>query len=98
MLNGYAEYKVENDNRNKFRIEAVKNKISTWLNGKPVVNLDDDMTPIGFIGLQDYDPMPPWWLYPILTVSVLIVEDFNAIILYHKTVINSNKYHLFLGR
>ncbi len=42
----------KNGEWNKFRIEAVGNKIRTWLNGKPVVNLVDDMTPEGFIALQ----------------------------------------------
>jgi hypothetical protein len=42
----------KNGEWNKFRVEAVGNKIRTWLNGKPVVNLVDDMTPVGFIGLQ----------------------------------------------
>ncbi len=42
----------KNGEWNKFRVEAVGNKIRTWLNGKPVVNLVDDMTPEGFIGLQ----------------------------------------------
>jgi len=42
----------KNGEWNKFRVEAVGNKIRTWLNGKPVANLVDDMTPEGFIALQ----------------------------------------------
>lgn len=37
---------------NKIRIEAIGNFIRTWLNGVPVANVLDDMTPSGFIGLQ----------------------------------------------
>ena len=37
---------------NKYRVEAIGNSIRTWLNGVPVANLVDDMTPSGFIALQ----------------------------------------------
>jgi len=37
---------------NKFRVEAIGNSIRTWVNGIPCVDLIDDMTPKGFIGLQ----------------------------------------------
>ena len=42
----------KNGEWNSFRIEAIGNSIRTWLNGKPVSNLTDDMTAEGFIGLQ----------------------------------------------
>ncbi len=47
-----AKKLYKNGEWNKFRVEAVGNKIRTWLNGKPVANLVDDMTPVGFIALQ----------------------------------------------
>lgn len=37
---------------NLYRIECVGNDIRTFLNGKPVAHLIDDMTPKGFISLQ----------------------------------------------
>ena len=37
---------------NKVRIECVGTSIRTWLNGKPVSHLIDDLTPSGFIALQ----------------------------------------------
>jgi hypothetical protein len=37
---------------NLYRIECVGNDIRTFLNGKPVAHLIDDMTPKGFIALQ----------------------------------------------
>jgi len=42
----------KNGKWNKFRIEAIGNSIRTWVNGVPCVDLIDDMTPKGFIGLQ----------------------------------------------
>ena len=37
---------------NQFRIEAIGDHITTWLNGIPVANLWDNMTSRGFIALQ----------------------------------------------
>lgn len=37
---------------NKFRIVADGDSIKTWLNGVPAADLQDDMTPQGFIALQ----------------------------------------------
>jgi len=37
---------------NKCRIECIGNSIRTFLNGKPVASLVDDLTPAGFIALQ----------------------------------------------
>ena len=37
---------------NKYRVEAIGNSIRTWLNGIPVADVIDDMTPSGFIALQ----------------------------------------------
>jgi hypothetical protein len=42
----------KNGQWNKFRVEAIGNSIRTWVNGVPCVDLIDDMTPKGFIGLQ----------------------------------------------
>ena len=42
----------KNGEWNTFRVEAIGNNIRTWLNGKPVSNLVDDLTAEGFIGLQ----------------------------------------------
>ena len=40
------------DQWNKYRIEAIGNRIRTWINGVPVADLTDDMTAKGFIALQ----------------------------------------------
>jgi len=37
---------------NTFRVEAIGTSIRTWLNGVPVANVVDNLTPKGFIGLQ----------------------------------------------
>ncbi len=37
---------------NKYHIEAIGNSIRTWINGVPASNLEDSMTPSGFIALQ----------------------------------------------
>jgi hypothetical protein len=37
---------------NKFRVEAIGNRIRVWLNGKQTVDLIDDLTAEGFIALQ----------------------------------------------
>lgn len=37
---------------NKVRVEARGNSLKTWINGVPAADLEDDMTPSGFIGLQ----------------------------------------------
>jgi hypothetical protein len=37
---------------NTFRVEAIGTSIRTWVNGVPVANIIDDLTPKGFIGLQ----------------------------------------------
>lgn len=40
---------------NSFRVEAIGNRIRTWVNGVPAANLVDDMTSRGFIALQVHD-------------------------------------------
>ncbi len=50
--NPEAKKLYKNGEWNKFRVEAVGDKIHTWLNGKPVARLVDDMTLSGFIALQ----------------------------------------------
>lgn len=37
---------------NHFRVEAIGNRIRTWVNGIPAANVLDEMTARGFIGLQ----------------------------------------------
>ncbi len=44
-----------------------------------------------------YDAMP-WWLYVVITVSVLIIGASSIIIQYYKTVVQSNRYHLFSSK
>jgi hypothetical protein len=52
---------------NHFRIECRGDSIKTWINGMPAVDLKDDMTAKGFIGLQVHgvgqrqDPMEVRW-------------------------------------
>jgi hypothetical protein len=40
------------DDWNKFRIECRGDSIKTWLNGVPAADMQDSVTPSGFIGLQ----------------------------------------------
>ena len=37
---------------NRFRVEAIGTSIRSWVNGVPVANVVDDLTPKGFIALQ----------------------------------------------
>lgn len=37
---------------NKYRVEAIGDRIRTWINGVPAADLKDDMTASGFIALQ----------------------------------------------
>ena len=51
---------------NHFRIEAVGSRLKTWINGVPAADLEDSMTPAGFIGLQVHstnikDPLRVRW-------------------------------------
>lgn len=52
---------------NALRVEAVGDRIRTWLNGVPAADLHDDMTPSGFIALQVHgvgnraDPLEVRW-------------------------------------
>lgn len=52
---------------NRYRIEAVGARFTTWINGVKVVELDDPLTPRGFIGLQVHsvgdraDPLRVRW-------------------------------------
>ncbi len=47
-----ARYAFKQDDWNHFRVEAVGDRIRTFLNGVPAADLVDDMTPTGFIALQ----------------------------------------------
>ncbi len=51
-INPPAKKAFKNGEWNHFRIEAIGNSIRTWVNGIPCADLIDDMTPVGFIGLQ----------------------------------------------
>jgi hypothetical protein len=42
----------KNGEWNHYRVEAAGNSIRTWVNGVPCADIMDDMTPLGFIGLQ----------------------------------------------
>ncbi|MCB1079778.1 MAG: SMP-30/gluconolactonase/LRE family protein, partial [Verrucomicrobiae bacterium] len=47
-----ARYAFKQGEWNQVRIEAIGNRLRTWLNGVPAADLTDDMTPKGFIALQ----------------------------------------------
>lgn len=51
-LNPKAKSALKHGEWNKVRIEALGNRLRTWLNGVPCADLIDDMTPEGFIALQ----------------------------------------------
>ncbi len=51
-LNPGARTLFKMNDWNEYRVECIGNEIRTWLNGKPVAYLIDDMTPKGFIALQ----------------------------------------------
>jgi hypothetical protein len=51
-LNPEGKKAFKKDEWNKYRIEAIGTSIRTFLNGKPVAHVIDDMTPSGFICLQ----------------------------------------------
>jgi len=50
--NPAAQKAFKNGKWNHYRIEAVQNRIRTWVNGVPAADLTDDMTAKGFISLQ----------------------------------------------
>ncbi len=47
-----AQKAFKPDQWNHLRIEAIGPSIKTWVNGVPVADVEDSMTPKGFIGLQ----------------------------------------------
>lgn len=47
-----ARKAFKTDDWNLYRIEARGPSLKTWINGVPVADVSDDMTPAGFIGLQ----------------------------------------------
>lgn len=51
-LNPEAKLLYKQNDWNEVRIECIGNSIRTWLNGRPVSHLIDDLTPEGFIALQ----------------------------------------------
>jgi len=50
--NPAAGYAFKQDDWNNYRVEAVGNRIRTWVNGVPAADLTDDTTAKGFIALQ----------------------------------------------
>ncbi len=50
--NQQAKQLYKNEEWNRFRVEAIGNRIVTFLNGAPVADLLVDLSPEGFIGLQ----------------------------------------------
>ena len=50
--NRRARYAFRQGEWNQFRIEAIGDRLRTWINGVPAADLKDDMTPRGFIALQ----------------------------------------------
>ncbi len=50
--NEAARKAFRQDEWNKVRVLAIGDSIRTWLNGVPAADLHDDLTPLGFIGLQ----------------------------------------------
>lgn len=51
-LNPKGQKAFKHNQWNKYRIEAIGNSIRTWINGIPTANVQDNMTPTGFIALQ----------------------------------------------
>ncbi len=47
-----ARYAFRQNDWNHYRIEAIGDRIRTFINGTPAADLTDDMTPAGFIALQ----------------------------------------------
>tara|TARA_R110002096_G_scaffold13623_11_gene48037 strand:+ start:1342 stop:2838 length:1497 start_codon:yes stop_codon:yes gene_type:complete len=50
--NDAARYAFKQSDWNHYRIEAIGDRIRTWINGVPAADLKDFMTPKGFIALQ----------------------------------------------
>jgi len=50
--NRAARYAYKQNEWNKYRLEAIGNRIRTWVNGVPAADLIDDQTASGFIALQ----------------------------------------------
>jgi len=50
--NQAARYAFKQNQWNHFRIEAIGNRIRSWINGVPAVDRKDDVTARGFIGIQ----------------------------------------------
>lgn len=50
--NPAARYAFKQNDWNKYRIEAIGDRIRTFVNGVPAADLTDDMTATGFIALQ----------------------------------------------
>lgn len=64
--NEEAREAFNNGEWNHFRVEANSHRIRTWVNGVEAANLEDNMTPCGFIGLQvhstdETDPLQVRW-------------------------------------
>lgn len=80
-----ARAAFKHDAWNTLRIEAVGDRIRTWINGVPAADLRDGMTPTGFIALQVHgvgdraDPLEVRWrhirLQPVVTPAASTLTD-----------------------
>ena len=87
-LNPKAQAAYKKGEWNKARIEAIGNKIKTWVNGIPAASLVDDLTGKGFIALQvhsiyddkDAGKEIKWRNIRIKTKNLVPSEDHDAFV------------------
>ena len=87
-LNPNAQSAYKKGAWNKARIEAIGNKIKTWVNGIPAASLVDDLTSKGFIALQvhsiyddkDAGKEIKWRNIRIKTKNLVSSEDHDAFV------------------
>ncbi len=87
-LNPKAQAAYKKGEWNKARIEAIGNKIKTWVNGVPAASLVDDLTGKGFIALQvhsiyddkDAGKEIKWRNIRIKTKNLVPSEDHDAFV------------------
>lgn len=75
-LNLNAQSAFKKGEWNKARIEAIGNKIKTWVNGVPVSSVVDDTTPKGLIALQVHsiDNFHSSLLLPLAGLGKVVVK------------------------